>query len=41
MRQIQMLLIMVKDKENWHRDKKEARKLFKEVRESLYKRKNG
>jgi len=33
--------MMVKDKENWHRDKKVARKLFKEVRESYYKRKNG
>ena len=31
----------IKDKENWHRDKKIARKLLKEVRESYYKRKNG
>jgi len=33
--------MMVKDKENWHRDKKIARKIFKEVNESYYKRKNG
>ncbi len=31
--------IMIKDKENWHRDKKIARKTIKELRTELYKRK--
>ena len=32
--------IMIKDKENWHRDKKIARKTIKDLRTKLYKRKS-
>ena len=34
-------ILTVKHKETWHQDKKVARKLMKEVKESYYKRKNG
>jgi|TARA_R100001509_G_scaffold41189_1_gene22039 hypothetical protein len=34
-------ILTVRYKESWHQDKKVARKLMKEVRESYYKRKNG
>ena len=34
-------ILTVKYKETWHQDKKVARKLMREVRESYYKRKNG
>ena len=34
-------ILTVRYKETWHQDKKVARKLMKEVRESYYKRKNG
>ena len=33
-------ILMVKDKETWHTDKKEARQLMKDARESLNKRLN-
>jgi hypothetical protein len=33
-------MLTVKDKESWHTDKKVARKLMKEARESLNKRLN-
>ena len=33
-------ILMVKDKESWHTDKKVARKIFKDTRESLNKRLN-
>ena len=36
-----MLSLQFRHKETWHQDKKVARKLMKEVRESYYKRKNG
>jgi len=32
--------IMIRDKENWHRDKKIARKTIKDLRTKLYKRKS-
>jgi hypothetical protein len=32
--------IMIRDKENWHRDKKIARKTIKDLRTELYKRKS-
>jgi len=32
--------IMIRDKENWHRDKKIARNTIKELRSKLYKRKS-
>ena len=35
-----LALITIKDKSTWHKDKKEARKVFKELRENLYKRKS-
>jgi hypothetical protein len=31
---------MIRDKENWHRDKKIARKTIKDLRTELYKRKS-
>lgn len=34
-------ILTVKHKETWHQDKKVARKLMKEVKESYYRRKNG
>lgn len=33
-------ILMIKDKESWHTDKKVARKIFKDTRESLNKRLN-
>ena len=35
-----LAMITIKDKSTWHKDKKEARKVFKELREKLYKRKS-
>jgi len=32
--------LMIKDKENWHRDKKKARNTIKSLRSKLYKRKS-
>ena len=32
--------LMIKDKENWHTDKKKARNTIKELRSKLYKRKS-
>ena len=33
--------LVIKDKENWHNDKKKARRILKEVNDSYLKRKNG
>ena len=35
-----LAMITIKDKSTWHKDKKTARKVFKELREKLYKRKS-